>query len=53
MAEDKIKSKKRAKNEDDKGTLGNGNDEDDDFDAMAWTPLQEVIDAMPVFNMQS
>ncbi|SFH52209.1 hypothetical protein SAMN04487830_10137 [Pseudobutyrivibrio sp. OR37] len=27
--------------------------EEDDFDAMAWTPLQEVIDAMPVFNMQS
>lgn len=26
---------------------------EDDFDAMAWTPLQEVIDAMPVFNMQS
>ena len=53
VAEDKIKSKKRAKNEDDKGTLGNGNDEDDDFDVMSWTPLQEVIDAMPVFNMQS
>lgn len=27
--------------------------EEDDFDVMAWTPLQEVIDAMPVFNMQS
>lgn len=53
VTEDKIKTKKRAKDEDDKGTLGNGNDEDDDFDAMAWTPLQEVIDAMPFFNMQS
>ena len=53
VAEDKIKTKKREKNVADKGILGNGNDEDDDFDAMAWTPLQEVIDAMPVFNMQS
>ena len=53
VTEDKIKTKKRAKDEDDKGILGNGNDEEDDFDVMAWTPLQEVIDAMPVFNMQS
>ncbi|MBE5919352.1 MAG: hypothetical protein E7272_05840 [Pseudobutyrivibrio ruminis] len=53
VTEDKIKTKKRAKDEDDKGTLGNGIDEDDDFDVMSWTPLQEVIDAMPVFNMQS
>lgn len=51
--EDKIKTKKRAKDEDDKGILGNGNDEDDDFDVMSWTPLQEVIDAMPSFNIMS
>lgn len=25
----------------------------DDFDAMAWSPLQDVIDAMPTFDMQS
>lgn len=24
----------------------------EDFDAMSWSPLQEVIDAMPTFNMQ-
>ena len=53
VTEDKIKTKKRAKYEDDKGTLGNVIDEDDDFDVMSWTPLQEVIDAMPSFNIMS
>lgn len=27
--------------------------EEEEFDAMSWTPLQEVIDALPTFNMQS
>ena len=27
--------------------------QEDDFDAMSWSPLQDVIDAMPTFDMQS
>ena len=28
-------------------------EEEDEFDPMSWTPLQEVIDAMPSFDFQS
>ena len=44
------KVKEKSKEEDEQVALDVA---EDDFDAMAWTPLQEVIDAMPVFNMQS
>ncbi len=47
------KSRKAATNEED-----NNSDElpeftDNDFDPMTWTPLQDVIDAMPTFEMSS
>ena len=44
------KVKEKSKKEDEQVALDIA---EDDFDAMSWTPLQEVIDAMPVFNMQS
>ena len=34
--------------EDENASIG-----EDDFDVMAWSPLQEVIDSMPTLDLQS
>jgi hypothetical protein len=33
-----------------KTASANSDDSEDDFDPMAWTPLQEIIDSMPTFH---
>ena len=47
------KSKKAATNKEDNGSDELTESTDDDFDPMTWTPLQDVIDAMPTFEMSS
>ena len=52
----KVKAKKgKGKPEDEDDTVSSltENSHEEEFDAMSWTPLQEVIDALPTFNMQS
>lgn len=44
------KAKEKSEDEDEVFSL---EEEKEEFDAMSWTPLQEVIDALPTFNMQS
>lgn len=44
------KAKEKSEDEDEVFSL---EVEKEEFDAMSWTPLQEVIDALPTFNMQS
>ena len=44
------KEKEKSEDEDEVFSL---EVEEEEFDAMSWTPLQEVIDALPTFNMQS
>ena len=47
------KSKKTATNKEDNGSDELTGSADDDFDPMTWTPLQDVIDAMPTFEISS
>ncbi len=48
------KSKKTDNNEEqDNDTEDCSNTTDDDFDPMTWSPLQDVIDTMPTFEMSS
>ena len=47
------KSKKAATNKEDNGSDELTGSTDDDFDPMTWTPLQDVIDTMPTFEMSS
>lgn len=44
------KVKEKSKEEDEQVALDVA---EDDFDVMSWTPLQEVLDAMPSFNIMS
>ena len=47
------KSKKAATNEEDNDSYELTGSTNDDFDPMTWTPLQDVIDAMPTFEISS
>ena len=47
------KSKKAATNEEDNDSYELTGSANDDFDPMTWTPLQDVIDAMPTFEISS
>jgi hypothetical protein len=46
-----LKKKKHVKANDDCKKNNEDEDSDEDFDPMAWSPLQEVIDSMPKFDM--
>ena len=51
----KTNTKKLPSNEDQDDDFNDLSDssESEDFDPMTWTPLQDVIDAMPTFEISS
>ena len=49
----RVRAKKAKEKSEDEDEVFSLEVKKEEFDAMSWTPLQEVIDALPTFNMQS
>ncbi|MBE5915905.1 MAG: hypothetical protein E7273_03590 [Pseudobutyrivibrio ruminis] len=49
----RVRAKKAKEKSEDEDEVFSLEVKKEEFDAMSWTPLQEVIDTLPTFNMQS
>jgi hypothetical protein len=44
---------KKKKNSVNRSNEADADNQEDDFDPMTWTPLQDIIDSMPTFHVSA